>query len=60
MPSWKTVSLNGKMPSLECFAKHEATSTHKEATSTHKEAVIKLSSAAKVDICTMLYARMKE
>ena len=47
------VSLNGKMPSLECFAKHETTSTHKEA-------VIKLSSAAKVNICAMLDAKMEE
>ena len=38
---------------LECFAKHEATGTHKEA-------VMKLSSVAKVNVCAMLDARMKE
>ena len=38
---------------LECFAKHEATGTHKEA-------VMKFSSVAKVNVCAMLNATMKE
>ena len=49
MPLWKVVSLDEKMP--KCFAKHEAASTYKEA-------VLKIKSAASVNIGAILDARM--